>query len=503
MKKIYISMFVLSAFFFSGCADDYLDVKQTETVSTDDIELFNNDNGAKTFVTAIYSKFLDWDMSSFGWIGLASITSDDADKGSTPSDVGTDKDVLDALTYNSSNPSAESTFNANYDGINRCNQALAILPKLDKADPALRERLMGEAKFLRAFMYFTLVKCYGGVPIVDHLASIPLSAEDKAMQLTRKTAVEVYAFIEKDLNDAIAVLPNKSAYSSNEKARASKGAAYALLAKVNLYQKNWQKVVDNCNLVTGYIIVPDYAKMFRLEGENDAESIFEINGVGSVPVRGITGYSNTQGVRDSFGWGFNQPSKSLLNAYELGDVRKDATIIFRGTTLYDGREIPQIYKLNDKGEKVVDTTLNPRYNFKAYSSAYTDAWETDANIKYLRYGEVLLMKAEALNELGQTSEAIPLLNQIRRRAGLGDSPAVGQDDVRKAIWKERRVELAFEFDRFFDLVRTGQAKDAFAADKNKDFPKGKVFTVGKNELFPIPDSFIRIAEGMSEQNPGY
>jgi hypothetical protein len=213
---------VLSAFTFTGCADDYLDVKQTETISTDDIELFNNDNGAKTFVTSIYSKFLDWDMSSFGWIGLASITSDDADKGSTPSDTGTDKDVLDALTYNASNPSAESTFNANYDGINRCNQALAILPKLDKADPALRQRLMAEAKFLRAFMYFTLVKCYGGVPIVDHVSSIPLSAEDKAMQLTRRTTAEVYAFIEKDLTEAAAVLPNKSQYADAEKARASK-----------------------------------------------------------------------------------------------------------------------------------------------------------------------------------------------------------------------------------------------------------------------------------------
>lgn len=486
MKKIYISIFVLSAFTFTGCADDYLDVKQTETISTDDIELFNNDNGAKTFVTSIYSKFLDWDMSSFGWIGLASITSDDADKGSTPSDTGTDKDVLDALTYNASNPSAESTFNANYDGINRCNQALAILPKLDKADAALRERLMGEAKFLRAFMYFTLVKCYGGVPIVDHVSSIPLSAEDKAMQLTRKTAAEVYAFIEKDLADAAAVLPNKSQYADTEKARASKGAAYALLAKVNLYQKKWQNVVDNCNLVTGYTISPDYAKMFRLEGENDGESIFEINGNGAVPARGIQGYSNTQGVRDAWGWGFNQPSQSLVNAYEAGDVRKDATIIFRGTTLYDGRVIPVLS----------EDDPNPRYNYKAYSSAYTSAWETDANIKYLRYAEVLLMKAEALNELGQTSEAIPLLNIIRHRAGLGDTPATSQAAVRTAIYKERRVELAFEFDRFFDLVRTGQAKDAFAAD-------GKVFTVGKNEVFPIPASFILISEGMSSQNPGY
>ena len=484
MKKIYISLFVLSAYFVSGCSSDYLDVDQTESISTKDIALFNNDEGAATFVTAIYSKFLDWNMTSFSWIGLSSIASDDADKGSSPGDTGSDKDVLDNLTYNSSNPSAESTFNANYDGINRCNQALDILPKLDKADANLRARLIGEAKFLRAFMYFTLVKCYGGVPIVDHLPN-PVSDEDKKMLLTRKTAAEVYTFIESDLNDAITALPNKSAYAADEKARASKGAAYALLAKVNLYQKNWQKVVDNCNLVTGYSIEADYAKMFRLEGENGAESIFEINGVGSVPAKGIEGYSASQGARGAggWGWGFNTPSRSLLDAYETGDVRKNATIIFRGTTLYDGREVPS-------------TVENPMYNFKAYSSQYTDGWETDANIKYLRYAEVILMKAEALNELGQTAQAIPLLNQIRNRAGLGVTTALTQVDVRTAIWKERRVELAFEFDRFFDLVRTGQAKAAFAID-------GKTFTEGKNELFPIPDSFIRQANGLSAQNPGY
>jgi hypothetical protein len=484
-------MFALSALFFTGCADDFLDVNQTESISTKDIELFNSDSGATTFVTAIYSKFLDWDMSSFGWIGLASITTDDADKGSSTSDTGTDKDVLDALTYNSSNPSAESTFTAQYDGINRCNQALSIIPKLDKANPALRERLMGEAKFLRAFMYFTLVKSYGGVPIVDHLPN-PVSEDDKKMLLTRKTTAEVYTFIEKDLNDAIAVLPLRSAYSADEKARVSKGAAYALLAKVSLYQKKWQQVIDNSNLVTGYALNPSYAKMFRLEGENDIESIFEINGVGSIPVKGITGYSNVQGARGAggWGWGFNTPSQSLLNAYEAGDLRKDATIIFRNSTLYDGRVVPE-------------TVENPMYNFKAYSSSYTDAWETDANIKCLRYGEVLLMKAEALNELNQTSEAIPLLNQIRHRAGLGDTPAVSQTDVRKAIWKERRVELAFEFDRFFDLVRTGQAKAAFEADKSDAFPNGKTFTENKNELFPIPASFILQANGLSQQNPGY
>ena len=484
MKKIYISIFALSAYFFSGCSNDYLDVDQTEAISTKDIELFNNDAGAATFVTAIYSKFLDWNLTSFSWIGLSSIASDDADKGSSPGDTGSDKDLMDALTYNASTPSTSEIFAANYEGINRCNQALSIIPQLDKADPALRARLLGEAKFLRAFMYFTLVKTYGGVPIIDHLPN-PSSEEDRIMQLTRKSSAEVYAYIESDLNDAIAVLPNKSEYAASEKGRASKGAAYALLAKINLYQKNWQKVVDNCNLVTGYAIVSDYASMYKLAGENDAESIFEIQGTGSVPAKGISGYSNTQGARGAggWGWGFNTPSQSLVNAYEAGDVRKNATIIFAGTTLYDGRVVPL-------------TVENPRYNYKAYSSAFTDGWETDVNIKYLRYAEVLLMKAEALNELNQTPAAILLLNQIRTRAGLGNTTAVSQGDVKTAIWKERRVEMAFEHDRFFDLVRTGQAVAAFAID-------GKTFVAGKHELFPLPQAFITQAGGLSTQNPGY
>ncbi|MFT5714090.1 MAG: hypothetical protein ACI9WT_000632 [Flavobacterium sp.] len=484
MKKIYISLFVLSSFYFAGCSNDYLDVDQTESISTKDIALFNNDEGAATFVTSIYNKFLDFNMSTFSWNGMTSMASDDADKGSSPGDTGNDKDLMDALTYNASSLSIQEVFEANYQGINRSNQALSIIPQLDQANPSLRSRLQGEAKFLRAFMYFTLVKAYGGVPIVDHLPN-PSSEDDRIMQLTRKTPAEVYAFIESDLNDAIAALPNKSAYAASEKGRASKGAAYALLAKVSLYQKKWQQVVDNCNLVTGYSIVSDYASMFRLAGENDAESIFEIQGVGSLPAKGIQGYSATQGARGAggWGWGFNTPSQSLVDAYEPNDVRKAATIIFAGTTLYDGRVVPA-------------TVENLRYNYKAYSSAYTDAWESDTNIKYLRYAEVILMKAEALNELAQTSEAISLLNQIRNRAGLANTTFATQSELRNAIWRERRVELAFEHDRFFDMVRTGQATAAFAAD-------GKTFVAGKHNLFPLPQSFITQTNGLSIQNPGY
>ena len=484
MKRLYISIFVLSGLFLSGCSDDFLDVNPTESIPTD-VELVNNDAGANGFVTAIYNQFLGWDMSSFGWNAVSSIISDDADKGSDPGDAGGDKDLMDALTYNASTPSFQSTWNANYAGINRCNQALAIFPKLDKVTPALKVRLEGEAKFLRAFMYFTLVKGYGGVPIVDHVPA-PVSEEDRIMQLTRKTPAEVYAFIEKDLNDAITNLPDKSAYGAEDRTRVSKGSAYALLAKVNLYQKKWQNVIDNCDKVTGYSLVADYAVQFKKEGEFGPESIFEIDGIGgtSSPGFGIGNYTVSQAPRGAggWGWGFNTPTEGLANAYEAGDLRRGATIIFRGSVLYDGREVPS-------------TVANPRYNYKAYSSSFYNQEFTDTNLRYLRYAEVILMKAEALNELGQTSAAIPLVNIIRKRAGLGDTPFTSQADIRKAIWKERRLELAFEHDRWFDLVRTGQAAAAMAAD-------GKTFIVGKHELWPIPTSFLREAGALSQQNPG-
>lgn len=478
-------MFVLSGLLFAGCADDFLDVNPTESIPVDP-ELVNTDAGATGFVTAIYNQFLGWEMSSFGWNAVSSIITDDADKGSDPGDAGGDKDIIDALTYNASTPSFESTWNANYAGINRCNQALEMFPKLDKVTPALKTRLTGEAKFMRAFMYFTLVKGYGGVPIVDHLSGVPISDADKQMQLTRKSVAEVYTFIEKDLTDAIADLPEKSAYTGNDKKRVSKGSAYALLAKVNLYQKNWQKVIDNCDKVTGYSLVSDYALQYKKEGEFGNESIFEIDGIGTTatPGFGIGNYTVSQAPRGAggWGWGFNTPTKGLADAYETGDVRRDATIIFRGSVLYDGRPVPS-------------TVANERYNYKAYSSDFYNVEFTDTNLRYLRYAEVILMKAEALNELGQTSEAIPLVNLIRHRAKLGDTPFTSQTDIRKAIYKERRLEFAFEHDRWFDLVRTGQAQSAMAAD-------GKTFIVGKHELWPVPTTFLREAGGLSQQNPG-
>ena len=472
-KILIISSLLLFTLSSQSCRNDFLDVKPTEAISTDDLSLLNNDAGAESFVSAIYGKYLDWNISSFSWVGITTIASDEADKGSSPGDTGGDKDLLDALNFTATGGSFEDVWKGNFQAINRSNQALYYLPLLTNANADFRSRLAGEAKFLRAFSYFTLVRSFGGIPVVDH---VPIAGNDtdRAMLLTKKSKEEVYAFIMNDLNDAIVALPNKSSYSAADKGRASKGAAYALLAKVNLYQKNWQKVIDNCNLVTGYSLTPNFADIFKVSGENNQESIFEIQGKGGSGQPGIQQYSQTQGARGAggWGWGFATPSQGLVDAFNAeGDtVRRNATIIFRNSTLYDGRVVPS-------------TVENPFYNYKVYSSNYTGDDFSDTNIRYLRYAEVLLMKAEALNEIGQTGAAIPFLNLIRNRAGLADTTAATQTDLRTAIRKERRLELALEHDRWFDLVRTGQAQSAMAAN-------GKTFVVGKHEVFPLPSFFI-------------
>jgi hypothetical protein len=483
MNKKYI---IAAAFLILGavnqsCSEDFIDVSPTESIPESALgEIYNNNEGANSLVTAIYAKFLDWNMSTFAWIGVTSIVSDDADKGSSASDSGSDKDILDALSFTASTPSFKELFASNYQGINRCNQALKYLPQLDKADPQLRERLAGEAKFLRAFMYFTLVRSFGGVPLVDHVPITGVEA-DKLMTLTRKSKEEIYAFIEKDLKEAAEVLPTGTGGQ-----RATRGAAHALLAKVYLYQKKWQLAVDETYLVTGYSLTPSFQEIYKVSGENNAESIFEINGSGGTAGRAIQQYSQVQGARGTtgWGWGFATPTQSLYDAYSATDTRRDATIIHRDMTLYDGYYVGP-------------NTDNKFYNYKAYSSNYRDQASTDVNIRYLRYAEVLLIRAEAMNELGQTSTAIPFLNQVRNRANIGNTPAASQADVRLDIWKQRRLELAFEHDRWFDLVRTGQAVAAMAADG------GKVFKVGKHELFPLPQDFIMEAGGLSAQNPGY
>ena len=471
--KLRIISSLLAALVLYGCSEDFIDVPSN--VETEEAITAQN---ATELVNAIYNIFLQFSMSSFSWNGVSSMTSDDADKGSDPGDTGADKNLLDGLTFDATALSFNEVWEAHYDGIQRANQALSRLPDFE-LEANLKDRLIGEATFLRALMYFRLVKTFGGVPLISEVPEID---SDPETLLRRASTEDTYAFIEEDLTEAIILLPEKSEFPLSELGRATKGAAKTLLAKVSMYQNKWDQVLSLTNEVINsgeYSLTPDYAEVWKLEGENNEESIFEIQGRGELPAAGILEYSVSQGARGlgGWGWGFNTPTEDLANFYEEGDTRRDATIIFRGEILFDGREVP-------------NTVSNPRYNQKAYSSRFTDQSESDKNIRILRYAEVLLMNAEAATQTG--GDALTPLNQVRNRAGLADLSSADQ----AAVWRERRAELAFEHDRYFDLVRQGRAGVVLRAH-------GKPFVDGKHEVFPIPQQQINISNGILVQNNGY
>jgi hypothetical protein len=481
MKKYspLILIMILLTIPFQSCEDD-LDVALNENQS--EIDILNNTANAIKLANGVYSKNLEYDMNAFSWIGITSITSDDADKGSTPGDTGADKNKLDALDFVSSSTSFTDVWKARYQGIGRANRALFYIQQLD-LDPAFKNRLIGEIKFLRALWYFDLVRCFGGVPIVTTVIDVNDFESVNNIVYVRKSKQETYAQIELDLAEAIEKLPLKSQYAQEDKGRATKGAAQALLAKAYLYQEKWQQSYDMTGEVINsgeYALLADYAQVWRQVGENQSESIFEIQ---ATLTNGLQDYTNVQGPRGvpDMGWGFNTPSLNLTNSYEAGDLRKAATILFVPSVLWDGTVAP--------------TTLNnPRYNYKAYQSPVAEDWDgnrgmTAKNLRVLKYSDILLIRAEAGFHIGSTGEALSRINEIRHRAGLADASSV----TLQSIWNERRWEMAMEHDRWFDLVRTGQAQAAMAAD-------GKTFIVGKHEVFPIPQEQITASGGRLTQN---
>jgi starch-binding outer membrane protein, SusD/RagB family len=488
---LFLSLLALTAI-GSGCKSDWLSPAPENTLIQTD-STFLDEANAEKFVNSCYNWTIQWGQHVFSWIGMSSITSDDADKGSDPGDLGADKDQMDALSYTPTSLSPLEVWEANYTGIGRCNQAIANVPNFTGLDPALASRLVGEAKFLRAYFYFNLVRCFGKIPKIARVYTGE-EADQIYKDYSGALPVEIYALIEEDLIDAAAKLPLKSQYESKDLGRATKGAAQGLLSKVYLYQGKWSESLAAANDVINsgeYDLEPDFSLIWRQSHEDGIESLFEIEGQNGAEGWGIGGYFVTQGARGPVtggfnGWGFNTPTDDLEAAFEPDDVRKAATIYYVGQTLWDGA--------------VVESASNPKYNYKAYVSqsqeSNYDSWSSGKNIRILRYGEILLIKAEAANELGQSNDAVAALNQIRNRAGLANTTASSQGDLREAIRRERRVEMAMEHDRFFDLVRTGRAGEVLRAH-------GKNFVDGKNEVFPIPQKHIDLSGGLLEQNPGY
>lgn len=472
-----------------SCSEDFLD--KSPKAQLTESSFFQNSQQATQAVNAIYSHLRSFDVHVFSYIGITDIASDDAEKGSVPGDAGFLQDIND-FTFDANNGATTGIWNGYFRGVFRANQVISKIQEVDM-DENLKNRLIGEARFLRAYFYFFLVRTYGGVPIIDR----PLNPDE--YQQSRRSKEEVYEFIKEDLRFAMEHLPLKSEYAAEDMGRATRGAAQAYLAKVHLFENDFQGAYDNAIAVINsgeYSLYPNFLGIFREEGEHSSESIFEVSAVALEQSGGGHQYNEVQGIRGfpNQGWGFNSPSDDLEAAFEDGDPRKEATIIYNGETLPSGEVV------------AADPNMGPNAKFskKAHLPTRPPAGfgNSGANIRLLRYADIILVAAEAANELGNSAEALTYLNMVRERARQGnpdvlpDVTTTEQTALREAIYHERRVELAMEQHRYFDLVRTGRAQAVFAA-------LGINWIPGKHEVFPIPQAEIDISGGALEQNPGY
>jgi len=484
---------LLVVFVANSCQKEFLDRKPLGNLTYE--SFFQTADQAVQATNAVYNQFRAWDCVGLPYIGCTDIISDDADKGSTPNDGPTILEI-DNFTFDAANPNFAAVWRGYFRVIARANVAISEIPNVDM-DINLRNRLIGESKFLRAYSYLLLVQWFGPLPVITR----PLVADEYYTQ-ERLPVEAVYTQIEGDLLDAIAALPEKSQYPAADLGRATKGAARGLLAKLYLVKKDFVKAeqyaleVINSNQ---YSLLTRYSDNFLRIGEMGAESVFEIGAVAlpaAVVGPGATPYNMVQGVRGvpNLGWGFNRPSDNLVTSYENGDPRREATVIYVGEVLPDGSTIVQ-----DNPEIVGE-----RYNQKAWVPAHAGLQDNGpGNIRILRYSDVLLVAAEALNENDKPGEALVYLNQVRKRARgtnnfiLPDVTVTDKTLLRERIYRERRAELAMEQHRWFDLLRWGNAASVMQA-------VGKTnFTPGKHELLPIPQSEVDLTEGRMRQNPMY
>lgn len=476
-KWIYALM-LLVVFSFSSCKD-YLEFPPEGTIPAEGF--FETEDHAVQSVNSIYAHLRGWEMVAFAYIIMQEVTSDNSMKGSAVGDASFINDY-ENFAYTPSQFVVKDYWAGRYRGINLCNQSITNIPEITMNE-TLKTRLVAEAKFLRALIYFDLVRAYGDIPTPT---KVPVGPEINF----RTPKDQVYELIEADLLDAASTLPDS--YANADKGRATSGAAKGLLSKVYLYQERYadaERLAGEIVSSGKYSLIPDFYDVFRVPAENGPESLFEIQ---AQQVEGNDGVSfcqhaEVQSVRGQWGWGFNIPTDDLAAAFDAaGDTqRKAATILYKGDITQDGDLIIGVTDL--EGAAV------PRYNGKAYypsSLQVVGPYGSGQNIRVLRYAEILLIQAEAMIRQGNTGGAAGPLNQVRTRAGLADINSPVLDDV----LRERRLELAMEGDRFFDLVRTGQAATVLAS---------KGFTPNKNELFPVPQELIDLSEGNLTQNPGY
>jgi starch-binding outer membrane protein, SusD/RagB family len=490
---------------FSGCKK-FLD-RQPLGVTVDDIKVGALEGKALGLYGAIRNSaaqpFCGDGFQSIPWVAMNGFRSDDAEIVSDPG-ASAWHQTYDNFQYTKDDWGAGLYWDKHYVFIGLCNDALDEAVRGGYTDPASLINI-AEARFFRAYAYFDLVRTYGDVPKIDFKINTP-SEGNKA----KSPAAEIYALIDADLVYAEDHLP--PTWELKFKGRLTTYAAKALRAKALLYQQpaKWQQSLDLNKQVIAfaessnqYGLLTPYWKIFKKEGELSIESIFEIQ-ASKTAGDGNTYWSRLgqcQGVRGSgtwdLGWGWNTPTASLVAAYDAGDVRKDATILYSnqsdgGTNTGGyGQTVPNLTNALYWNKKV----YNPYSDYQAagLGTPNNEAQNTWVNHRVIRYADVLLMAAEAANEVGGAAnqvDATKWLNQVRSRAGLPDIAFVDQATMRAAIKKERRLEFAMEYERFFDLVRWGDAVSALGGNGYQN----------KHRFYPIPTSALNSNPNLV-QNP--
>ncbi|MGB3849255.1 MAG: RagB/SusD family nutrient uptake outer membrane protein [Tunicatimonas sp.] len=514
MNKIKISAVLL--LFVVGCSDSFLDEADVFR-ELDTSTFYKTEADAVSAVNAVYAPLNDQGLFKRFYMYIAHFT------GETALTNGTRSNEQVYVNFNFNSASGDlipGAWSECYQGINRANQVIDKVPEIDAPDDELLNRVVAEAKFLRAFYYFELVKLYGNVPIYNQVFNGDLSDEAQLFP-SQSSPSEVYGAIEADLLDAIPDLPES--YDNNNVGRATSGAARSLLGKAYLYQGKYQPARDILGEVIAseaYALEPDFANIFPKSNENNSESIFEVQFQAGF---GAAFDQPNQGGPNEANWmsnwfsparnGFRNvvPGRQTIEFFEQfpeeDAVRRTGTYAQPGDVWGSWNPIAEdpvaANQWRDRALAFPDSTL-PFLGIRKYAGGPDDPESFNQNaINYraIRLADVLLMFAEAELEVnGPTAAAYDAVNQVRARAGVDPlPPGLSAGGFFDRLRTERRLELTFEYSLFFDLVRWASNGKVDSGELPTIMPG---FTVGKNEVLPIPEGEL-IDNPNLNQNPGY
>ena len=517
MKKIYIAFIITASILIgNGCSLDEPSYGKTTTEN-----FYQKESEIEYALTGAYLQLRStWNEYALNFYFIGDCTTDDALKGGGGDGDRAEVQDLSTFIIYPTNGEVGRRWEILYRLINRCNDVIYYAPNAT-GDKDKLTRYANEAKALRAFGYYSLVTTFGDVPLLTK----PMTPSE-ILEVPRSSAADVYKLIEQDLTDA-ANLPAKSEYGTNDAYRLTRGFAKVMLAKAYMFRSDFtnaekylKEVIEVDN---DYELLSDYSFNWREEYENGSESVFEI--ANKMYDKNIATGSNvphfftSRRISGYQGYGFHIPTQDLFDEYDADDPR--ITYVFTQTgDRYVGDTQDQDNSESVSGYHDYKITLS-----RAEKAGY-DVWMVSYNIRMIRYADVLLLYAEALNENGKSAEALKYVNMIRERARssnpidprrekqaftpvvtentLPDITTTSQSELRKAIWRERRCELAMEGWRRDDLMRQkrfGEIMRDYAQKYNTN--KGSNFNDARDYLFPIPQGERDKSNNALTQNEGF